>query len=242
MVGGVEAVEDSVAEGVEPYFHSTLAIGAVWERGGAGDEVDGLDGEAGGLEQAPVGGGRGVEGGGDGFGVDAVGGEGGLDGGADGGDVGVAAHLGYEAAVWFEGSVDGAEGGGLGGLGDPVEGGVGEGGVELGSVGEAFGWVFVDGKAAGSGGGDHGGGGVDSGEDGSGGGEFFGEGSVAAAYVEDVLAGFGGEEIDYSGGEVGYEASVGGVVGGVPGLAGGFCLFGGGHGVYCSLVRWDALV
>ncbi len=89
---------------------------------------------------------------------------------------------------------------------------------------------------AGLGGGDHGGGGVRSGEDGSGGGEPLGEGSVAAAYVEDVFAGFGGEEVDYSGGEVGYEAAVGGVVGGVPGLAGGCGCFvgGGGHG---SIVR-----
>jgi hypothetical protein len=43
----------------------------------------------------------------------------------------VAAHLGYEAGFGFEGSVDGGEGGGLVRGGDPVEGGVGEGGVEL---------------------------------------------------------------------------------------------------------------
>ncbi len=84
-----------------------FAVGAVGQGGGAGDEVDGLDGEAGGFEEAAVGGGGGVEGGGVGFGVDAVGGEGGLERGADGGDVGEAAHLGYEAAVGFEGSVDG---------------------------------------------------------------------------------------------------------------------------------------
>ena len=48
----------------------------------------------------------------------------------------------------------------LGGFGDPVEGGVGEGGVELGFVGEGFGGVVGDVQAAGAGGGDHGGGGV----------------------------------------------------------------------------------
>ena len=39
-----------------------------------------------------------------------------------------------------------------------------------------------------------------AGEDGSGGGELLGEGSVAAADVEDMFAGLGGEEIDYCGG------------------------------------------
>ena len=47
-VGGVEVVEDAVADGVEPGVH------AVGERGGAGDEVDGLDGESGFFEQAAV--------------------------------------------------------------------------------------------------------------------------------------------------------------------------------------------
>ena len=47
-VGWVETVQDTVAEGVEPGVH------AVGERGGAGDEVDGLDGEAGFFEQAAV--------------------------------------------------------------------------------------------------------------------------------------------------------------------------------------------
>ena len=63
-VGWIELVEDSVAEGVEPGFH------AVGEWGGAGDEIDGLDGEAGGFEEAAVDGGRGVEAGCGGFGVD----------------------------------------------------------------------------------------------------------------------------------------------------------------------------
>ena len=44
----VELVEDAVAEGVEPGLH------AVGEWRGAGDEVDGLDGEVGGFEQAAV--------------------------------------------------------------------------------------------------------------------------------------------------------------------------------------------
>jgi len=39
-VCGAELVEDSVAEGVEPGFH------AVWERGRARYEVDGLDFES----------------------------------------------------------------------------------------------------------------------------------------------------------------------------------------------------
>ena len=75
-------------------------------------------------------------------------------------------------------------------------------------------------KVALAGGGEHGGGGVDAYDDGSGGGELFGEGSVAAAEVEDLFAGLGVEEGDDFGGEVGDEAAVGGVGFGVPGLAG----------------------
>ena len=70
-------------------------------------------------------------------------------------------------------------------------------------------------------GGDHGGGGVDTGEDGSGGGELFGEGSVAAAEVENAFAGLGSEEIDYTGGEIRDETAVGGVGFGVPCLSDG---------------------
>ena len=107
-----------------------------------------------------------------------------------------------------------------GDAGDPVKGGVGEDGVELMVVGERGGVVMLDMEVAFAGGGEHGGGGVDAGDDGSGGGELFGEGSVAAAEVEDLFAGLGVEERDYAGGEVGDEAAVGGVGLGVPGLAG----------------------
>lgn len=216
-----ETVQDAVAEGGEPGGHGVFAVRADRERGGAGDDFDGLDGEAGGREKAAVGIGRGVEGGGGGLGVDAVGGEDGLEGDSDGCDVGVTAHFGYEAAAGAEGLVNGGEGGGLACGGDPMECGVGEDGVELVFVGEGFDGVMVDVEAAGAGGGYHGGGGVDSGEDCAGGGELFGEGSVAAAYVEDVLAGLGIEQADDPGGEGGYEAAVGGVGGGVPGLSGG---------------------
>jgi hypothetical protein len=118
--------------------------------------------------------------------------------------------------------MDAGEGGLLAGdSGDPVEGGVGEDGVELVPVGQIGGAVMVDDQIALAGCCDHGGGGVDPGDDGSGGGELLGEGPVAAAQVEDVLAGLGREEIDYAGGEVGDETAVGGVGFGVPGLSGG---------------------
>ena len=48
MCGWVELIEDAVAEGVEPGFH------AVQEWSGAGDEIDGLDREAGFFEEAAV--------------------------------------------------------------------------------------------------------------------------------------------------------------------------------------------
>ena len=138
-VGGVELVEDAVAEGVEPGFH------AVGEWSGAGDEVDGLDGEASAFEEAAVDGGGGVEAGRGCFGVDVEGCEGGLECGADGGDVAVAAHLGDETATGAKGSVDAGECGLLAGdAGDPVEGGVGEDGVELVLVGEGGGVVLLD--------------------------------------------------------------------------------------------------
>lgn len=211
-----ETVENSVAEGVEPVLH------AARERCGARDEFDGLDGEAGGFEQATVDGWRGVVGFSCCFGVNAVGGEDGLERGADGGYVGVTAHFGYKASLRFEGAVDGGEGRGLIGSGYPVKGSVGEDGVELVLVRQVFDAVVVDaeatGDAAGARGGDHVGRGVDACEDGSGGGKLFGERSVAAAYVEDVFSGLSGQEIDDSGGQGGDKAAIGGVGGSAPGL------------------------
>ena len=102
-VRGIELVEDAVAEGVEPGFH------AVGEWRGAGDEVDGFDGEVGGLEEAAVDRGRWVEAGGGCFGVDVEWCEGGLKRGADGGDIAVAAHFGDESAAGAEGAVNAGE-------------------------------------------------------------------------------------------------------------------------------------
>jgi hypothetical protein len=93
-VGWVELVEDAVAKGVEPGFH------AVGEWRGAGDEVDGLEGEAGLFEETTVERGRGEEAGSGGFGVDVEGGKGGLKRGADGGDIAVTTHFGDEAGAW----------------------------------------------------------------------------------------------------------------------------------------------
>lgn len=177
-VGWAELVENAVAEGVEPGFH------AVGEWRGTGDQVDGLDGEVGGLEQAAVDGGRGVEAGCGGFGVDVEGRQRSLQRGADGGDIALAAHFGDESAAGAEGSVDAGECGLLSGdAGDPMEGGVGEDGVESVFVGEIGRVVLLDSKTALAGGGEHGGRGVDTEDDGSGGGELLGEGSVAAAEV-----------------------------------------------------------
>ncbi len=237
---GVEAVQDSVAEGVEPGFH------ACGQGGWAGDEFDGVDGESGLLEEAGVDGGGGEEGCCCCLGVDAVAAEDGLEGDADGCDVAVASHFGDETAVGAEGAADGGECGGLVGGGDPVEGCVGEDGVEPGFVGEALGGVEVDleaaDDAASTGGGDHGGGDVDSGEDGAGGGELLGEGSVTTAEIEDALAGLRVEEGDDSGGEVGDEASVGGVGVCVPDLAGGAGWSDGRGGLllHVSIVRMEA--
>lgn len=121
--------------------------------------------------------------------------------------------------------MDASEGGGLIVFGDPMEGGVGEGGVELLVKGEFGGGGVMNVEVAGAGGTDlggtdHGLGGVDAGEDGSGGGEPLGERAVATADVEDALAGLRGEEIDDAGSEVGDEAAILGVGGGVPGLGG----------------------
>ena len=63
----IEFVEDPVSEGVEPGLH------AVGQGRGAGDEVDGLNSEAGLLEETPIDGGGRVEGCGFCFGVDAEG-------------------------------------------------------------------------------------------------------------------------------------------------------------------------
>ena len=127
-----------------------------------------------------------------------------------------------------------------GDAGDPVEGGVGEDGVELLMVRECGGVVLFEGQAAGAveialaGGGEHGGRGVDAADDGSVGGELFGKGAVAAAEVEDLFSGLGVQEGDDVGGEGGDEAAVGGVGFGVPGLAG----FGsGGHALIVRLSR-----
>jgi len=229
-VGGVEQVEDSVAEGVEPGVH------AVGKRSWARDDLNGLNGEASFFEQAAIDRGAGVEGGRCGFSVDVEGREGGLEGGADGGDVALSAHLRDEAAAGAEGAVDASEKGLLtGDSGDPVEGGVGEDGVELLVVREAGCALQLDVEIAQAGSGEHGGGAVHAEEDGSGGGELLGEGAVAAAEIEDGFAGLWGEEIDYRGGEVGYEAAVGGVGVGVPGLEDGRGRGLRAHRCYCSL-------
>ena len=155
-----------------------------------------------------------------------------MESGADGGDVAVTAHLGDEAGVGTEGAVDAGESGLLtGNAGDPVEGGVGEDCVELVIVGQCGGIVLCQIEAAGAmqvalaGGVEHRGRGVDAEDHGSRGGELFGESAVAAAEVEDLLAGLGIEEGDDVGGEGCHEASVSGVGFGVPCLAG----FGGVH-------------
>ena len=53
-IGGCEAIEDSVAKGVEPGGHGILAVWAGGERSGARDELNGFDGESCGLEHAFV--------------------------------------------------------------------------------------------------------------------------------------------------------------------------------------------
>ena len=73
---------------------------------GRGCEGDGVDMEAGLLEERAVVRGRGVEAGGGGFSVDAVRGEGGLEGGADGGDVAEATHFRDETATRAQGAMD----------------------------------------------------------------------------------------------------------------------------------------
>ena len=151
--------------------------------------------------------------------------------GADGGDVALAAHFGDEATAGPEGVEGGGERARLVDSGDPMEGGVRKDGVE-GTVEVHVGSAAVqDCEAAGAGGGDHGGGGVEAGDDGTGGGELFSEGAVAAAEVEDVLAGTGCEEIEDVAGETGHEATVGGVVGGVPDLPASRWGRGGGRGL-----------
>ncbi len=83
--------------------------------------------------------------------------EGGLESDADGGDVALASHFGYETAAGLEGAVDAGEDEGLLCGGEPVEGGVGEDGIELVFVGQVGGVVVVDVEIAQAGGGDHGG-------------------------------------------------------------------------------------
>ena len=157
-----------------------------------------MHGEACGFEESAVDGWGWVEGFGCGFGVDVEGCEGGLECGADGGDVALASHLGYETTAWLEGAIDAVEGERLLRGREPVECGVGEDGVELVFIGKVGGVVVVDVEIALAGCGDHGGGAVGSGDYCSGSGEFFGEGSVAAAEVEDGFAGLRGEKVDYS--------------------------------------------
>ena len=83
-IGRVELVEDAIAECVEPGFH------AIGEWGGAGNQVDGLDGEACFFEESAIDRGRGEEAGCGFFCVDSEGCEGGLEGCADGGNVALA--------------------------------------------------------------------------------------------------------------------------------------------------------
>ena len=133
----------------------------------------------------------------------------------------MASELGDEAATWAESTVDSRKRGLLAlKAGDPMEGGVGEDGVELMLVRESGGLSLFDVEVPLAGCGEHGGGGVDSEDNGTVFGELFGEGSIAAAKVEYVLAGLGIEEGYDFGGEVGDEAAVGGVGFGVPGLTG----------------------
>ena len=175
-IGWLELVKDAVAERVEPGFD------AVGKWGGTRDQVDGLDGEAGGFYEAAVDGRCRVETGCYCFGVNVEGCKSGLECGADGGDITVAAHLGDEAAPGAEGPVDAGERGLLAGkAGDPVEGGVGEDGVELVIVGERGRVVLLDLKVALACGSEHSGGGVDADDDRSCGCELFGESAVTAA-------------------------------------------------------------
>ena len=139
--------------------------------------------------------------------------------GADGGDVALAAHLSDEAAAGPEGAEGGGEGARLIGGGDPMEGGVREDGVEWLVEVHVRSAAVEDLQTAGAGGGDHGGGGIEAGDEGAGGGELLGEGAVAAAEVEDALAGLWREEIEDGAGKVRHEAAVGGIVGGVPDLS-----------------------
>ena len=134
-----------------------------------------MHGEAGLFQETAIEGWRRVEASCCGFGVDVECGEGGLECGADGCDIAVAAHLGDEAATGPKGAMNACESCLLAGkTRDPVEGGVGEDGVELLVVGEGGGVVMFDLETTYTGGCEHGGGGVDAGEDGSGGGELLG--------------------------------------------------------------------
>ena len=185
-------VEYPVAEGVEPGLH------AVGERSGAGDEFDGLDGEPGCFEQAPVECWWREEAGCCGFGVDVKGRECGLQGGADGGDIPVAAHLSDKAAAGAKGPMDTTQHCLLAGeAGDPVEGGVGEDSVELVMVRQGGGVVLLDMEVALAGGGEHRGRGIDTEEDGTCGGQLFGKSAVSAAKIEDFFTGLRGQEGHY---------------------------------------------
>jgi len=156
--------------------------------------------EAGGFEQAAIEGGRGKEAGGGGFSINVKGREGSLECGADGGDVAVTSHLGDEAGLRIfaaECVVNAGEHRLMASdAGDPVEGSVGEDRVELLIVGEGGGVVLLDLQIALAGGFEHGRRRVDACDDCAGGDELLGESAIAAAKIEDVLAGLGGEEGD----------------------------------------------
>lgn len=176
------------------------------------------------LQKTAVPGGRWEERRGGRLGVYPEGSEREREGGPDGSDIALASHLGDEAGAGLEGAADGGEGSGLIRRRNPVESCVREGGIEAagecglrGKIGDA---AVQDVEAASTGGLNHAGRGIDAGDDGSGGGEFFGEGSVAAADVEDVFPEPWKEEIDDARGKVGHEAAVRGVSRGVPALAG----------------------
>ena len=111
-----EQIEHSIAEGVEPDLHTS------GERRGAGYEVDGLNFEAGLLEERAIVCGRGEEGGGCFFGINAVRRKGGLECCAYSGDVALAAHLGDKATVGLERAADALED--RCGVADPVERGI----------------------------------------------------------------------------------------------------------------------
>jgi hypothetical protein len=107
---------------------------------------------------------------------------------ADGGDIAMAAHLCDEAAAGAEGAVNTCEESLMAGNPrDPVEGGVGEDGVELLKVRKRCGVVLLNLEVPLAGGVEHGRRSIHTSEDRSCGGKLFGEGAVAAADVQDLF-------------------------------------------------------